>query len=59
MLDVAEPALAGLSRSQRAHLRRLEPLRDREHPGWRLLGREQSRIGLAALRLLWNRLEPG
>ena len=32
MLDVADPALAGLSRSQRAHLRRLEPLRDREHP---------------------------
>jgi hypothetical protein len=59
MLDVADPSLAELSRGQRAHLRRLESLRDREHPAWRLLGREQTRIGLAALRLLWNRLEPG
>ncbi len=59
MLDVADPALAELSRSQRAHLRRLESLRDRGHPVWRLLGREQTRIGQAALRLLWNRLEPG
>jgi hypothetical protein len=57
LLDVADPALAGLSRSQRAYLRRLGPLRDREHLAWRLLDREQTRIGLAALRLLWNRLE--
>lgn len=59
LLDVADPALAGLSRSQRAHLRRLDPLRDREHPAWKLLDRKQSRLGLASLRLLWNRLDSG
>jgi hypothetical protein len=56
LLDVTDPALAELSRSQRRHLRRLEPLLVFEHPAWRLLDREQSRIGRAALRLLWNRL---
>ena len=57
LLDVADPALADLPRSQRAHLRRLEPLRDPAHPAWRLLDREPTRIARAALRLLWNRLE--
>ncbi len=56
LLNVADPALAELPRGQRAHVRRLEPLRDREHPAWRLLDREQSRMGRAALRVLWSQL---
>lgn len=43
---------AELTRSERAHLRRLQPLAERGHPAWRLLGPDQARLGQAALRLV-------
>jgi hypothetical protein len=40
-----------LSRSERAHLRRLGPLADVDHPAWRLIT-DRQRAGRAAVQML-------
>ncbi len=51
---------AELTRSERAHLRRLQPLAESGHPAWRLLPPDHARLGQAALHLILRDLaQPG
>ena len=43
---------AALTRSERTHLRRLEPLAEAAHPCWRLLSPDRARTGRAALQIV-------
>lgn len=55
---LANPRLdpAELTRSERAHLWRLQPLTELEHPAWRILTPDQARLGQAALRIVLRSL---
>ncbi|NJC69223.1 hypothetical protein HC031_05750 [Planosporangium thailandense] len=41
-----------LSRSERAHMRRLAPLADVDHPAWRVLPPDRQRVGRTVVRML-------
>jgi hypothetical protein len=53
---VPDPLAAAhsLNKSDRAQLRALTPLLEEDHPAWRPLGRDRSRLGQTALHLMLN-----